>query len=78
MKTIAQQLGVTDFPFRIKDKKGRLIYREDLDRVWERYEYDSLDREIYCEDSNGVITDNRPKEEEIITLNGIRYKRIDD
>ena len=29
MKTIAQQLNVTDFPFEIKDKNGNQIYFED-------------------------------------------------
>ena len=29
MKTIAQQLNVTEFPFEIKDKNGNLTYFED-------------------------------------------------
>ena len=29
MKTIAQQLNVTEFPFEIKDKNGNRIYSED-------------------------------------------------
>lgn len=40
MKTIAQQLNVTEFPFEIKDKNGK---------------------QLYYEDSNGVIIDKRPK-----------------
>ena len=119
MKTIAQQLNVTDFPFEIKDKQGNLlyfecpdgfwwkkeydsegnkIYFEDSDGDWHKYEYDSEGREIYFqnsdgfwykseydsagnqiyhENSRGEIQDNRPKND-VITLNGIRYKRIDE
>ena len=114
MKTIAQQLNVTDFPFEIKDKQGNLlyfecpdgfwwkkeydsegnkIYFEDSDGDWHKYEYDSEGNEIYREDSDGVIIDIRPKYEaefnisywgglknkdDVITLNGIKYKRIDE
>ena len=98
MKTIAEQLGVTDFPFRIKDKQGNNIYYEDSDGYWSRWQYDSAGREIYFEDSygyrrkseydsagnqiyyedsDGVIVDNRPKED-VITIEGIKYKRIDE
>ena len=31
MKTIAQQLNVKDFPFKIKDKNNNIIYYEDSD-----------------------------------------------
>lgn len=41
MKTIAQQLNVTDFPFIVKDKNGK---------------------QLYYEDSDGVIKDNQPKQ----------------
>jgi hypothetical protein len=98
MKTIAQQLNVTDFPFRIKDKQGNVLYFENSEGYWGKYEYDSdgnviycedsrgfwwkreydsVGNVIYCEDSNGVIIDNRLKKDEIIILNGIKYKRID-
>jgi hypothetical protein len=104
MKTIAQQLGITDFPFEIKDKQGneiyyefdgywaksiydsfgREIYGEDSDKYWVKKQYDSDGNVIYCEDSrgfwwkreydsdgkaiyiedcDGVIIDDRPKEE---------------
>ena len=97
MKTIAQQLNIKDFPFRIRDKQGNEIYYE-VDGYWCKKEYDSKNREtfhkdsrgfswkleydslgnrIYYEDSSGLIKDNRPKEDEIITLNGIKYKRIE-
>lgn len=107
MKTIAQQLNVTDFPFKIKDKQGneiyfensegfwakyeydsvgKRIYYEDSDGDWSKYEYDSVGNRIYYENSKGIIRDNRPKEakiqyirpKEIITLNGIKYQRIDE
>ena len=49
MSTIAQQLNVKDFPFEIRDKKGRLIYWEDSDGYWRKYEYDSNGNPIYFE-----------------------------
>lgn len=118
MKTIAQQLNVTEFPFEIKDKDGNEIYHEDSNGYWTKREYDSEERVIYYEDSTGYwrkseydsdgnelyyensrgawtkreydsegriiyyedsdgsIYDKRPKED-VITLNGIKYKRIE-
>ena len=66
--TIAEQLNIKEFPFKIKDKQGNLLYFENSNRVWYRYEYDSDGNAIYSENSK----DN------IITLNGIKYKRINE
>ena len=51
--TIAQQLKVKDFPFEIKDIKGKLIYTESSKGYWYKYEYDAKGNRIYYEDSNG-------------------------
>ncbi len=51
MKTIAQQLGVKDFPFEIKDKMGNTIYLEYDDGYWARLEHNSEGRLIYYENS---------------------------
>ncbi len=51
-QTIAEQLGVTQFPFEIKDSKGNLIYYERKDGYWARWEFDSEGRELYYEDSD--------------------------
>ena len=53
MKTIAQELNVTDFPFEIKDKSGNEIYFENSNGYWIKREYDSNGNEIYWEDSTG-------------------------
>ena len=53
MKTIAQQLNVTEFPFIIRDKNGNQIYFEDSKGYWYKKEYDSNGNEIYHENSNG-------------------------
>ena len=54
MATIAQQLNVKEFPFIIKDGKGKTIYREDSDGSWSKWEYDSRGNEIYYENSNDL------------------------
>ena len=53
MKTIAEQLNITEFPFRIKDSKGRIIYFEESDKRWAKFEHDSEGNVIYLENSNG-------------------------
>ena len=60
MKTIAQQLNVKDFPFKIKDKNGNVIYSEDSYQYWVKTEYDSNGNLIYFKNSDGKIIDNRP------------------
>ena len=76
MKTIAQQLNIKEFPFRIKDKNGKVIYYENSDRYWCKSEYDSNGNQIYYEDSNGEIEDNRPKgcEGKVVEIDGKKYK----
>ncbi len=51
-KTIAEQLGVKEFPFEIKDSNGNDIYFEDSNRYWHKREYDSNGKPIYLENSN--------------------------
>lgn len=51
--TIAQQLKIKDFPFEIKDSKGNIIYHENSDGYWYKYEYDSKGNQTYYEDSKG-------------------------
>ena len=53
MKTIAQQLNVTEFPFAIRDKNGNEIYSEDSNGYWRKRERDSNGTEIYYENSTG-------------------------
>lgn len=89
MKTIAQQLNVTEFPFRIKDNNCNQIYFEGSNEYWAKSEYDSDGNRIYYENSDGDIIDKRPKIEEgftvthfggledTIILNGIKYRRIE-
>lgn len=53
MKTIAQQLNIKKFPFRIKDENGNRIYGEDSDGYWSKQEFDSDGNRIYFENSYG-------------------------
>ena len=53
MKTIAQQLGVKEFPFIIKNSQGDEIYYEYSDGAWFKYEYDAKGNKIYFENSDG-------------------------
>ena len=59
------------------DSEGRELYFENSGGYWWKCEYDSVGNRIYYEDSSGVIKDNRPKDD-VITLNGIKYKRINE
>jgi hypothetical protein len=52
-QTIAQFLNVTNFPFEIKNKNGNLIYFEDSDGYWWKYEYDNEGNATYIENSDG-------------------------
>jgi hypothetical protein len=51
--TIAKQLKIKEFPFKIKDSDGNEIYWEDSDGYWLKYEYDSEGNWIYSENSDG-------------------------
>ena len=51
--TIAQQLKIKEFPFRIKDSNDNQIYFENSNGFWVKTEYDSNGNEIYYENSNG-------------------------
>ncbi len=51
MKTIAEQLNVTDFPFRIKDRNNNQIYFEDSNGYWWKREFDGNNNVIYFENS---------------------------
>lgn len=55
-QTIAQFLKVKAFPFIVNDDKGNIIYYEDSDGYWTKYEYDDQSNPIYFEDTNGYWT----------------------
>jgi hypothetical protein len=76
--TIAQQLGVRKFPFRIKNEAGNEIYYEDSEGYWVKVEYDDNEIEIYSEDSQGRIIDNRPKHALISQLEEIVSRLEED
>ena len=53
-KTIAKELGVTDFPFSITDKKGNIIYEEFEDGFWIKFQYNKKTSGVnYWENSDG-------------------------
>ena len=54
--TIAQQIkwDFTNGDLDILDKNGKIIYFEDLDGYWAKWERNSQGKVIYNEDSNGV------------------------
>ena len=62
MKTIAQQLNITEFPFEINDKNGNEIYSEYSDGRWYKKEYDSYGNLTRFENSNGYVEDRGPKD----------------
>jgi hypothetical protein len=76
MKTIAQQLNIKEFPFKIKDNDGNQIYFENLYKYWIRREYDSNGNVTYWENSNGDFEDNRPKpcDGKVVEIDGKKYE----
>ena len=79
MTTIAQQIKwdfKTNGFLEIHDKRGNLIYYENSNGDWGKWEYDSNDNRIYFETSYGIIRDNRPKpcEGKEIVIEGIKFK----
>jgi hypothetical protein len=76
-QTIGQWLNwdfKTNGVLEIKDKNGNRIYAEASTGFWAKYEFDSKGNQIYVENSNGEINDNRPPE--IIEHNGRKYQLI--
>jgi hypothetical protein len=59
--TIAQQLKITEFPFEIRDSKGRLIYAEESNGFWVKREWGLDGHVFYYESSFGTKIDTRPK-----------------
>ena len=55
-KTIAQFLGIKEFPYEIKDNNGNEIYYENSKGNWSKSEFDSNGNMIYYEDSTGDWT----------------------
>jgi hypothetical protein len=53
MKTIAEQLNIKYFPFEIKNKKGDVLYREELNHTWVKKEYDDRGNQTYHENYMG-------------------------
>ena len=51
-----------------------VIYHEESNKYWAKWEYDSEGNQIYFEDSNGVIIDNRHKPLEIEVTTTKTYK----
>lgn len=77
MKTIAQQLGIKDFPFIIRDKDENLLYWEEANGFYEKWQYDSDGYEIYYENSDGKVIDKRQKpsyEGKIVEIDGKKYQ----
>lgn len=53
MKTIAQQLNVSKFPFEITDTNNNIIYCEYSSGEWAKHEFDLNNHQIYFENSKG-------------------------
>ena len=58
----------------IRNKNGDLLYYEHSSGYWEKREFDSQGNQIYFENSDGDIKDNRTPE--IIEHNGRKYQLI--
>ena len=63
--------------FEVYDEKGNMIYCENSNDYWAKWEYDEKGNETYFESSNSKIIDERVKEltiEEIEKLLGYKIK----
>ena len=69
-QTIAQFLGITKFPYIIKNEQGKIIYFEELSGYWIKKEFDSNGNQTRYEDSNGFWV----KREFNINGNETRYE----
>ena len=58
-KTIAEQIGIKEFPFIIKDSNDNIIYHEESNGFWSKREYNSSGKEVYFESSEGLVQDYR-------------------
>jgi hypothetical protein len=65
-----------DWAKREYDSDGNEIYFENSYGIWERSEYDSNGKRTYFETSDGFIYGIKSKD--TITLNGVKYKRVDE
>jgi uncharacterized membrane protein len=76
MKTIAQQIN-WDFKINgvleIRNQNDKRIYIENSKGYWSKREYDSEGNEIYFENSDGNVEDNRPKLS-VVEIDGVKYK----
>lgn len=51
--TITKQLNAKEFPLYLYDTNGNVIYYEDSNGYWVKYERDANGNEIYSETSDG-------------------------
>ncbi len=63
--TRAQELGITEFPFEIKNSNGKTIYREASNGFWFKKEYDANGSLVYWETNKGIQVDERPETVEL-------------
>ena len=50
---LSKKLKIKKFPIEIRDSKGRILYYENSNREWYKYEFDLNNNLIYFEKSNG-------------------------
>lgn len=51
--TIAKQLKIKEFPFEIRNNEGNLVYWEDSDGYWTKWEYNDQGYLVYSETPGG-------------------------
>ncbi len=56
MQSLAQELGITEFPYRLYDESGNRVYYEDDTGYWIKTVYDKRGNRIYYKDSTGSWT----------------------
>tara|TARA_R110002020_G_scaffold173181_1_gene363926 strand:- start:464 stop:709 length:246 start_codon:yes stop_codon:yes gene_type:complete len=67
MKTKAQELGITEFPYKERDNNGYITYYEDSVGYWYKSVYGDKGNKIYYEHSNGIWYKNKFDNEHNLT-----------
>ena len=72
------RMGIVWGNFELFNAQGQEVYHEHHSGCWLKREYYEEGQEVYCENSNGTVRDNRPNKAKIFTdEKGTKYKVVE-